>query len=322
MLDRSIPLLELVLKAQEAKLGLDHPHTLITLANLGSNYFREGRLVEGARLMEEAFRRAGGRPDALASLASFRAGLAMAYWLTGKHEHSIPLFEEILKQEEVKHGPHDPNTLVTLANLGVNYRDAGHPAEGARLLEEALRRARGRPDALAKLAWVPSDLAMAYDATGLFAKAEPLYRDGLEGARKSFGPDNPLTARAMALLGGHLLRQSKWSEAESVLRASLAIRERTQPNGWNTFYNRSQLGGTLLGQGRCAEAEPLILSGYEGMRARAATIPYPGRHFLTDAALRVVRLYEEWGEPAQATAWKARLGLSDLPVDPFAPAGN
>jgi hypothetical protein len=34
--------------------------------------------------------------------------------------------------------------------------------------------------------------------------------------------------------------------------------------------------------------------------------------------LRVVRLYEAWGKPEQAVAWKAKLGLEDLPADDFA----
>jgi hypothetical protein len=32
----------------------------------------------------------------------------------------------------------------------------------------------------------------------------------------------------------------------------------------------------------------------------------------------VVRLYEVWGKPDQSAAWKARLGLADLPDDVFA----
>ncbi len=35
----------------------------------------------------------------------------------------------------------------------------------------------------------------------------------------------------------------------------------------------SLLGGALLGQGRYAEAEPLVIGGYEGMKAREAKIP-------------------------------------------------
>ena len=36
--------------------------------------------------------------------------------------------------------------------------------------------------------------------------------------------------------------------------------------------------------------------------------------------MRVVRLYEEWNKPDQATAWKVKLGLRDLPADVYAPA--
>jgi hypothetical protein len=37
-----------------------------------------------------------------------------------------------------------------------------------------------------------------------------------------------------------------------------------------------------------------------------------------EAAERVVRLYEEWNKPDQATVWKAKLGMRDLPADVFA----
>jgi hypothetical protein len=31
----------------------------------------------------------------------------------------------------------------------------------------------------------------------------------------------------------------------------------------------------------------------------------------------VVRLYENWNKPGQVAAWKARLGIPDLPADVF-----
>jgi eukaryotic-like serine/threonine-protein kinase len=67
-----------------------------------------------------------------------------------------------------------------------------------------------------------------------------------------------------------------------------------------------------------AEAEPLIVAGYERIKAREAKIPVPDKPNLAEAAARVVRLYEAWGKPAEATKWKARLGLADLPADVFA----
>jgi hypothetical protein len=44
----------------------------------------------------------------------------------------------------------------------------------------------------------------------------------------------------------------------------------------------------------------------------------PDRSRLREAAERVVRLYEDWGKAEQATAWKAKLRLPDLPADVFA----
>ena len=122
----------------------------------------------------------------------------------------------------------------------------------------------------------------------------------------------------MAQLGSNLIQQRKWTEAETILRACLAIRQKAQPDDWSTFNARSMLGGSLLGQKKFADAEPLILAGYEGMKAREAKIPAPGRPRLAEAAARVVLLYEAWGKPAETTTWKARVGLSDLPADVFA----
>ena len=74
----------------------------------------------------------------------------------------------------------------------------------------------------------------------------------------------------------------------------------------------------MLGQGKYAEAEPLVVGGYEGMKAREAKIPAHGKIYLTEAGERVARLYRAWGKPDQAAAWAAKLGLADLPADVFA----
>jgi tetratricopeptide (TPR) repeat protein len=138
-------------------------------------------------------------------------------------------------------------------------------------------------------------------------EAEPLLREAMELTRKQFGTADPRTVGAMAQLGNSLIQQGKWSAAEPVLRECLAIREKNQPAEWTTFNTRSMLGGSLLGQKKYAEAEPLIVSGYEGMKAREARIPPPGKPRFTDAAERVVKLYEAWDKPEKAAEWRARL---------------
>ena len=42
------------------------------------------------------------------------------------------------------------------------------------------------------------------------------------------------------------------------------------------------MGATLLGQKKYAEAEPLLLAGYEGMKQREAKIPAAGKIRLRD----------------------------------------
>lgn len=56
----------------------------------------------------------------------------------------------------------------------------------------------------------------------------------------------------------------------------------------------------------------MIVSGYEGLTARAATIPAQVKPRLTEAAERVGVLYEQWGRPDEAARWRARLGVADL----------
>jgi hypothetical protein len=64
-------------------------------------------------------------------------------------------------------------------------------------------------------------------------------------------------AAKLAQMGLELLQQQKWAEAEPLLRKSLALREKLQPDAWTTCNTRSLLGGALLGQKKYADAEPL-----------------------------------------------------------------
>jgi hypothetical protein len=153
---------------------------------------------------------------------------------------------------------------------------------------------------------------------GRSAEAAKMVPDILAGARKTAPKDSPQLAVVLAQSGLTLLQVQAYAEAEPLFRECLAIREKTQPDDWSTFNTRSQLGDSLVNQGKFAEAEPLLLQGYEGLKAREAEIPAPRKNSLAEAAERVVKLYEEWGKPDEATTWKAKLGMPDLPADVFA----
>ena len=106
---------------------------------------------------------------------------------------------------------------------------------------------------------------------------ESLTRDELARLRGKLPADDPKLADALAVVTHALLTQKKFAEAEAPARECLAIREKKLPDAWLTFNSRSQLGGSLLGQKKYAEAEPFLLSGYEGMKQREQSIPAAGR---------------------------------------------
>jgi tetratricopeptide (TPR) repeat protein len=105
----------------------------------------------------------------------------------------------------------------------------------------------------------------------------------------------------------NLLRQGKAAEAEKPARACLALLDQVVPDDWRTFNTRSLLGGSLLSQKKYAEAEPLLLSGCEGMKQREDWIPAAERVRLKEGIELVVRLYKATGQLEKAAEWNKKL---------------
>ena len=108
-------------------------------------------------------------------------------------------------------------------------------------------------------------------------------------------------------LAMHFWDVGLFSKAESLLREYLTIHEEHQPDDWNTFKAQSLLGACLLSQKNYADAEPLLVAGYEGMRQRENSIPVVSRFHLTKGLERLVKLYDEWGKPDEADEWRKQM---------------
>jgi serine/threonine protein kinase len=316
----AIALHEGTLKLREARLGPGHPDTLYSRNNLAVAYAAAGRLSEAIALCEatlklEEAKLGPDHPDTLGN----RANLATYYRAAGRTTEAIALYQVTLQQQKAKLGPDHPATLASRHNLAIAYSEAGRLSEAIALYETTLKLKEAKlgpdhPDTLQ----CRIGLAGAHESLGRWAEAERLYRDTVARRRRTEKLESPLLAGDLTALGGNLLAQSRWSEAEPLLREALAIRTKATPDDWPRYGTMSLLGAALLGQGRHAEAEPLVVAGYEGMKAREARIEVPDRSHLREAAARIVRLYEEWNKPEQAAAWKAKLGMPDLPAEVFA----
>ena len=146
--------------------------------------------------------------------------------------------------------------MRSLANLGINYRDAGQMEECFRCFDEALSLARKRPGPpTADWVQLQGEMASVFDRAEKLDKAEAVYRELLNHAQKQYGRFDARTATLMAQLGSNLLRQKRYSEAQAILNDCLVIRAKADPDAWTTFNTKSALGGALLGQKKFAEAK-------------------------------------------------------------------
>ena len=68
------------------------------------------------------------------------------------------------------------------------------------------------------------------------------------------------------------------------------------------------LGETLLGKRKYAEAEPLLIAGFEGIRERQESIRDPKR-VLTETIQSFIQLFEATGRSEQADEWRAKLAV-------------
>jgi tetratricopeptide (TPR) repeat protein len=237
--------------------------------------------------------------------------LAGGYRAAGKLDRALPLSEETLKLSKAKLGADHPDTLTCMNNLAAAYYAAGNLDRALPLFQEAATRMEQRRFLHQGARRIVNNLAACHEQLHQFAEAETWRRKWLAVVKERDGVDSLPYASELAALGQNLLQQQKWTDAETVLRESLALRERKQPDAWTTFSTKSLLGDALLGQKKYADAEPLLLAGYEGMKQRADRRDQPGGSLpqvrLTEALERLVRLYEATGKKDEAARWRKEL---------------
>ena len=296
------------LELRQVSLGEDHLDTLASMNNLASVYEARNQLAKAEPLYVKVMELLGEKHFNTPTVMNNLAGL---YRQQGQDAKAEPLFLKSLEISRHINGEVHPGTLLAMNNLGGFYWEAGQYAKAEPYFVKVLE-VSGRvlteehPRTLASM----NNLASLYQAQRQFAKAEPLYVKALELGRRVLKEEHPETLTYMSNLAGLYQAQRQYADAELLLRECLTIREKTKPNDWKTFNVRSLLGSALLGRKKYAEAEPLLHSGYEGMKHRETEIPPPDRRrVLTEALKQLWMLYEGWGKKDEAAKWRKEFGV-------------
>jgi hypothetical protein len=148
------------------------------------------------------------------------------------------------------------------------------------------------------------NLGKAYCDAKQGEKAATILKEFVAGQRKRFPKEDPRFAGLLAQVSLDLLKCDQFAAAEEMLRECLAIREKKEPEAWTTFNTMSMLGGSLLGQKKYAEAEPLLVKGYEGMKAREKNIPPQRATRLPEALDRLIELYTATNKPDEVKKYR------------------
>jgi serine/threonine protein kinase len=309
MIGNSVPLLEEALKANKAGLGATNPAVLEIMDNLASAYQAAGRLTNAIALREEEFglRRTHQGIDHPKTIESMDS-LAAVYLASGRDADSVRLREELVQFHTNKLGRSHTESINSMETLARTYESARRFSNAFQLYEEVLQIKKERLGTNhMSTANSMFSLANAYFVANRLNEAVPLYKEGIRITWARYGPENRLAAYNQATLGMVLIRQKQFADAVVELRPCLAVYQEQQPDDWFHFHVQSLLGGALLGQTNFTDAEPLLRSGYDGMKARQPQMPKFARFFLRDALERLVQLYQAKGNAAQAALWQREL---------------
>jgi tetratricopeptide (TPR) repeat protein len=304
----ALPHLERAIALQEAHLSPDHPDTLASVRALANVYSTTCRHPEAIDLHRRilGIREAQLGPQHPETLACLRR-LGWDYLNNRQYDKSAQLFEQVLEKQRSVCGPTHPDTLATIHILARNYEYMGRLAESMALHEEGLNglRSTNGPQHGSTIGAMMA-YAQACQRAGVLDRAEQLLREALALNEKNGNPPRQQRSNALGWLALTMHLKGRDAEAESLIRETLAFHEKVAPDHPRTCYWRSVLGVILLGQRRDAEAGPLILKGYQGMKERETE--YAGYELeRAEAGERVVRFYELTNHPGEGRRWRERL---------------
>ncbi len=307
--EAAIAVLRRTLAGRQARLGPAHDDTVCTMLLLADTLANAGDDDSASDLFRrawEAARGARGDDHVLTQEAKLGAGACLLHG--DDAARGLRLMTEVVDWHRANTGPDHPVTLAAARPLAIALL-IYQQYEAALPLNELMARgheSRDGPNHFRTLAGLEK-LRQNYAALGRSADAERVLADLLVRCRRIEGADPRLIAMTLYHLADGLLARRRPADAEPLLRDARAALDRAEPDGWETYHVRSLLGASLAGQGRYAEAEPLVRSGSDGLTARQATIPPPVRYRMFDARDRVAALYKAWGKTDEVRAWDGRV---------------
>ena len=299
--DEADGLLRAAGEAERRRLGPAHPVVLQLVSRAANLALRKGdyalaeqRYREAALAAEQVL--GAEHPETL----RYRAHVATALSNAGRNDEAVAEFERVLPVRARVLGADHPDVLTMRANYAIALRALGRNDVAQAQMDEVYQRRRAvlgetHPETMRTLAFLA---AMARDR-GDLPRAEFLLQQAVDLFRQVNGDDHPET---LVMDNNRLAIVRDRGDLERAIDGYarlLARAEKALPAGlWHLDAIRGNYGKALYLDRRFAEAEPLVLASWRGLRAQ-----FPDADpRVAGARTRVEELYRGMGEPDRARA--------------------
>ncbi len=286
--------------------GDNHPDVATLLDNLARLLQEKGDLAAAELLAREALAlRRHLLGDRHHYVALSLNNLAWILQAQGDHAAAEPLLQEALVTLRGLFGDQHLEVANNLNSLAYLFWTRGDLGTAESLLRKTLTiRRELLGDEHPYVATSRSDLGLLLLVRGEHTAAGPLLSEALAGFRKSFGDEHLMVGIVLTNLGKLHRARGGYEEAASHARQALIILEQhLPPNHWRTAVARSVLGASLVGQGRFAKAEPLLVESYPLIRDAKGEQTFYTQDIVND----LVDLYQRWDQPAKAREYRELL---------------
>ena len=285
------------------QVGERHPLVAESLNNLAAVHLDCG---DYAKAVGELRRALAIRSESLGEshplTAQSRNNLATALKLTADFAGAEPLFRAALEHYRSAAGA-DPEALArTLANHAEVLSELDRADEGRQALEESLSIRRAHfGDGSLQVAAALAGLARLETRCGEPGRARGRWQEALDIQRRVLPRGHTAIATTLTGFGRMLVDVREAAAAEALLREAVESYRTALPAGhWFTAVAELNLGDSLVQLGRHEEAERLLLGARDFLERERG----PDSAELHAARACLLRLYESWGKPDRAAAFR------------------
>ena len=194
-----------------------------------------------------------------------RIGLAWRYatslYSDGRYNEAEMCFQEVMETRKRVLGQEHSDTLISIGNLALTYRNQGRWKEAEELqlqVVETKKKVLGQehPDTLIGM----GNLALTYRSQGRWKEAEELQLQVMEAWKKVLGQEHPGTLTNMGNLALTFWHQGRWKEAEELQLQVMETRKKVLGQEHpDILISMGNLASMYRNQGRWREAEELEL---------------------------------------------------------------